>query len=369
MKTISEAFETARLQSIPPHVIKTIILSEHKLDGTLLNEYDISTYLKGGLPLIDKDVEQELNKFIVGETTLKFHDPNKYLNDILEQSNRKFGLKILLNFDIGTVVNHMSTTVLTNAFTECVHGDYLYIGSGLNTVSAKYLINSDGSLDLVASPDFGVAAVFQIQVTDNYIYIGYDGGIKIFDHDFNVIGQTGGYENFGGLIISDDEQHAWGCCGYSSYNRLYYYDLSNKASPTQTIANSSRFFSQLVKSGDYLFVASESGTGGKLSVFDISTPASTPYAEIIAIDISETNKVLSMFVHEDSDTLYYGGIHYLGTIDISTPTNPSIISENNDSDIPFRVTNLKDRFIFGINGLTDKAIVGDTVDYRSIEAE
>ncbi len=99
MKRVTNNFINARLQSIPPHVVKTIILSEHKLDGTLLNEYDISTYLKGGLPLIDKNVKQELNKFVVGEATLKFHDPDKYLNDIIEQSNRKFGLKILLNFE------------------------------------------------------------------------------------------------------------------------------------------------------------------------------------------------------------------------------------------------------------------------------
>lgn len=98
MKNVTDVFKNARLKSIPPHVVKTITLSEHQLDGTLLNEYDISTYLKGGLPLIDKDVETQLNKFVAGEMTLKFHDPDKYLNDILEQSNRKFGLKVDINF-------------------------------------------------------------------------------------------------------------------------------------------------------------------------------------------------------------------------------------------------------------------------------
>ena len=110
MKTVTEAFKNARLQPIPPPVIKTTTLSEHKLDGTLLNEYDLSDYLKGGLPLIDKEVERELNKFICGEMTLKFHDPDKIIDDILNQSNRLFGLKVTINFDFTYTISEFYRT-------------------------------------------------------------------------------------------------------------------------------------------------------------------------------------------------------------------------------------------------------------------
>ena len=79
MKRLSAAFQNMR--ELPQSVgtdIK-VYLSEHKLDGTQLSEYDITDYFDSNLPLVEKEVEKNLNAFGSGELTLKFFDPAKYI--------------------------------------------------------------------------------------------------------------------------------------------------------------------------------------------------------------------------------------------------------------------------------------------------
>lgn len=188
MKFLTLSFKDSRLQSIPDKTVKTITLSEHKLNGTLLNEYDLSSYLKGGLPVIDKKVEKALNEFTCGALTLKSHDPDKTIDDILEQSSRKFGLKVEINLDLPLVfrdfesVAHFNTP--GNSHRVWVQGEIIFVADGFN--SGLYAFTFDEvakTFTQIGNVNNGNTA-FDVCADDDYVYLANnDLGFYIYTFD------------------------------------------------------------------------------------------------------------------------------------------------------------------------------------------
>lgn len=270
------------------------------------------------------------------------------------------------------VIKHVNTVTLTEAFNEAVHNGYLYVGTDiwgdLCARIAKYKIESNGNLTLISTNKVAQlpGTVFQIHVTDDYVYMGGN-GLYIYDHDFSLVGNTAVTGSCsGGLVVSDDELHGWGCYG-STTKKLLYFDLSNKSSPGLATASEDYIFRQPLYHNGYIFVLDK--TNGYLRVYDASDPDDVPYSEVGAVNLSETGDFYSLICDEARDLLYYSGVNYFGIIDVSDPTNPTVVVESSSLNIPRYWIGKKGRYIFGADQTNSKMIVGDTVDYRSIEAE
>jgi len=276
-------------------------------------------------------------------------------------------------------VRHINTVVSEEAYNEDYHNNNLYVCTAARAADSyphyeKYSIGFDGTLTLDTDRQcwqIGLGkSIYQIQVTNDYIYLACSDGLAIYGSDHSYKGktaQTG--DHLGGLVISEDELHAWGCNAYSTNKKLYYYDLSDKTAPTQADAATAYKYTQLAydSRNGYLYVLEESN--GYLRIYDVSTPSGTPYDLVASLDLSETGIFYSLLLHKESNTLYYGGANYNGVIDISDPTSPSVVSESNSSSLPTFFLAQKERYLFGLDPGAAKVVVGDTVDYRSLEAE
>jgi len=275
---------------------------------------------------------------------------------------------------ISTVVaRHISSTDCEEAYCETVYGNYLFVGTAARVADnypylEKYFINADGTLTLVKSTkltNYPNTSVYQIIVTANYVYVGMNTGIGIYTHNFALVGKTISTYNLGGLVILNDEQHAWGCNAYSNEKKLYHYDISDKSNPTQELASTDCKFQQLCYLNGNICTIDESDRD--LRVYDANDPADVPYNLLGKVALSEENSMYSLLANKEAKTLCYGGRNYGGIIGLSDPTNPSVLAES-DSEVRCFLAK-KGRFLFGLDPFDNKVIVSDTVDYCSLESE
>jgi len=334
MKTVTADFLAARALFQPPAAIKNIVLSEHELDGTLLNEYDLSSRLKGGLPIIDREIEKELNEFITGEMTLKFHDPDKYIENILTQSNRMFGLKAKETFKTLDMIQADSVSLGLN-YERCAfspNGKYLFTSNddGASSVIRRYSINGDtGEATLEKEVTPLAYHGYHFVVTANYLYQIYTNGLlKIFDYDLNFIGECGSGVNqkLRKIYISLDENHAW-ASSYANYGTIYY-DISDKINPVKIGMAAPYSSYECLYFDNKLFVLNY--TTRYLEWYDASIPANVPYAFIDSLYL-DSYCDHTIFDRERA-ILYVFGLFTSSThaIDLSNPNSPTITATKDE---------------------------------------
>lgn len=334
MKTVTADFLARRALFQPPATIKNIVLSEHELDGTLLNEYDLSSSLKGGLPVIDKEIEKKLNEFITGEMTLKFHDPDKYIENILTQSNRMFGLKAKETFKTLDMIQADSVSLGLN-YERCAfspNGKYLFTSNddGASSVIRRYSINGDtGEATLEKEVTPLAYHGYHFVVTANYLYKIYTNGLlKIFDYDLNLIGECGSGVNqkLRKIHISLDESHAW-ASSYAGYGTIYY-DINDKINPVKIGMAAPNNSYECLYFDNKLFVLNY--TTRYLEWYDASIPANIPYALIDSLYLNSSCD--HMIFDRERVILYVFGLgaSFTHVIDLSNPNSPTITATKDE---------------------------------------
>lgn len=110
--------------------------------------------------------------------------------------------------------------------------------------------------------------------------------------------------------------------GLDGGNELSIVNVSNPASPTLISSlNLAGDATEIVKSGNYLFIASNANSN-EVIVVDATTPASPSVAT--SIDLSSNTDATSIAVSGDTLLVSQGNLVYL--IDVSSPTSPSILA-------------------------------------------
>jgi len=331
MKTVTADFLAARALFQPPAAIKNIVLSEHELDGTLLNEYDLSSRLKGGLPIIDKEIEKELNEFITGEMTLKFHDPDKYIENILTQSNRMFGLKAKETFDVINPIISDSVSI-GNYFEQCKFspdGRYLFALS-FNGDFKKYSINREtGEVTFVKGVTPG-GGHYCFEITEDYLYLLIaDGSLIIYNYDLIEIGSNspGTSGTVQGVHISPDENHLW----FSAHNvagQTGLYNISDKTNPTFVgyIQIGYRNYCNLYLD-EKLFVLDD--ISKYLRIYDASNIETIPYSLLSSLEIGFA---VDNFIYDETRAiLYIIGTGGTVVVDMSDTSNLIITAQKTEA--------------------------------------
>jgi hypothetical protein len=330
MKTVDSDFTDERDKQHPTKIKHRIILQAYNMNGTAITDekYDLTNSLIY-LPEIKSELEDQLNANKASTLSLEFYDNDDTIWDYFGSGSRRWGIKIEQTYDIPniTAADTISTGTEPSTLGFSPNGKYLFVGCD-NTSGKlhKYEVDIEGNLTLSTEISLSTVSIIELYVSDSYVYcMMYDESynyFKIYDYDLTLIGSVAVDNNpttTWRIDVDSDENHAW-VAAYST-DIIYYIDISDKTSPSSSIAVSSidAYFAKYWN--DYLYVGDR--TNKALKTYDASTPADVPYSLIDTLSLSDLTSIGHCYLDEDRSILYIvGGSGKGAIVDISDVDDP-----------------------------------------------
>lgn len=215
----------------------------------------------------------------------------------------------------GSVTN---TTHLGTASGIAKSGNYVFIAAQQNSGRMAVVdVSNPASPTIITSINSGsnFGSAIGITVSGNYAYVTGNSGLNVVDISTptspTVVGRVG---SAGGQTICPikDGNYVY----MSTASAFYIYDVTTPSAPVQVGSITSLLAGKnIVKSGNYVFYASE--TGNLVYTIDVTTPSSPSLVATFtdATHIDDANGLLAI-----GSTLYVSGLAMASALNITTPT-------------------------------------------------
>lgn len=238
------------------------------------------------------------------------------INTLTETSDVDFGAGSTSNIEISgsgdSALLELSTTSGSNglinnagvgeyAWDVYLEGNYAYIANGTGGLFI-YDVSDPASPSYVGDVDPG--APDQVAVYGNYVYLGDSNRMDVIDAsnkaapvDIANILYSGSPSPEEIIIVGSTMYVAWsgfGCGGYCGESYIKAYDLSNPASPSETVSTITipKFINDIYIEGNYIYASVnyyEDPSPGDLYWYDISNPSAITFVGSTPVGNEYTN--------------------------------------------------------------------------------